>query len=86
MVAAAQVVPLLGQDKDASALSASSSARDAELGRHLREAPALRRPGPASFRGHAVSKRYRPGLVEKEHVDVARRLDGAAAAHGEHVF
>src|SRR5258705_303454 len=75
-VALAQAEALLGQPHDA-----------ATLGRFVGERGELRGVGELLFtdtgrrdegRRLAVAERYRPGLVEQQHIDVAGGLDGAS--------
>ena len=75
-VALAEAVLLLGEDDDAPALGRLVGERGELRGvGELLDGDAV---GRDERRRLAVAERDRAGLVEQQHVDVARRLDGAA--------
>ena len=47
--------------------------------------PLASRLAPEEFRGLAIAERDRAGLIQQQHVDVARRFD-RAPAHREHIL
>ena len=82
-VALAEPVLLLRQDDDAAALRASRR-RATRAGRRRRARARSTPVGREEGGRLAVAERDRAGLVEQQHVDVARRLD-RAARHGDDV-
>ena len=81
-LALAQVESLLGENHDRAALGGLVGERG-KL-RHLGELALLHAVDREELGGLPVAEGDRAGLVEQEHVDVARCLD-RASRHGEHV-